>query len=76
MFFRKIVLDGSFTTRNRQLKRLFTGVALQAFQQLTGVNFIFYFGTSFFKSAGIENEFLISLATSIVNVGMTVPGIF
>lgn len=64
-----------FTTKNKQLKRLFTGVALQAFQQLTGVNFIFYFGTSFFQSAGIDNEFLISLATNIVNVGMTVPGI-
>lgn len=64
-----------FTTKNKQLKRLFTGVALQAFQQLTGVNFIFYFGTSFFQSAGIENEFLISLATNIVNVGMTIPGI-
>ena len=64
-----------FSTKNKQLKRLFTGVALQAFQQLTGVNFIFYFGTSFFQSAGIKDEFLISLATNIVNVGMTVPGI-
>lgn len=27
-------------------KRLFTGMALQALQQLTGVNFIFYYGTS------------------------------
>lgn len=26
-------------------KRLFTGIALQALQQLTGVNFIFYYGT-------------------------------
>jgi len=25
-------------------KRLFTGMALQALQQLTGVNFIFYYG--------------------------------
>ena len=28
-------------------KRLFTGMALQALQQLTGVNFIFYYGTSY-----------------------------
>lgn len=26
-------------------KRLFTGIGLQALQQLTGVNFIFYYGT-------------------------------
>jgi len=64
-----------FSTRNQQLKRLFTGIFLQAFQQLTGINFIFYFGTTFFKNSGIQNEFLIQLATNIVNVGMTVPGI-
>lgn len=63
-----------FSTKNRQLKRLFTGVFLQAFQQLTGVNFVFYFGTAFFESAGV-NGFVISLATNIVNVGCTVPGI-
>ena len=65
-----------FSRENQQLKRLFTGVFLQAFQQLTGVNFIFYYGTTFFESSGIKNSFLSSLATNIVNVGMTVPGIF
>lgn len=65
-----------FSTKNKQLKRLVTGVGLQAFQQLTGVNFIFYYGTTFFQSSGISNEFLISLATNIVNVGSTIPGIF
>ena len=65
-----------FSSHNKQRKRLITGIFLQAFQQLTGVNFIFYYGTSFFQSSGIKNEFLISLATNIVNVGMTIPGIF
>ncbi|RLV95924.1 High-affinity glucose transporter SNF3 [Spathaspora sp. JA1] len=64
-----------FKNVNRQHKRLFVGVAIQAFQQLTGINFIFYFGTQFFQSSGIENPFLIQLATNIVNVGMTFPGI-
>lgn len=63
-----------FSNKNHQLKRLTTGVLCQAFQQLTGVNFIFYFGTSFFEKAGV-NGFVISLATNIVNVGSTVPGI-
>lgn len=63
-----------FSHKNHQLKRLFTGVAIQAFQQLTGVNFIFYYGTTFFKRAGV-NGFTISLATNIVNVGSTIPGI-
>lgn len=41
-------------------------------QQLTGINFIFYFGTVFFKSLGtIKNPFLISLITTLVNVCST-----
>ena len=56
--------------------RTLTGIFLQAWQQLTGVNFIFYFGTTFFTNAGIKNPFLISIATSTVNVGMTLPGIW
>lgn len=66
-----------------------TGIWLQAMQQLTGINFIFYYGTTFFQQSGIQNPFLITIATngasratrpmpltpSVVNVGMTVPGI-
>lgn len=64
-----------FKNNNKQHKRLFMGVTIQALQQLTGINFIFYYGTEFFLRSGIENPFLIQLATNIVNVGMTVPGI-
>lgn len=46
-----------------------TGILMQMMQQLTGINFIFYFGTVFFKSLGtIDNPFLISLITTLVNV--------
>jgi SP family sugar:H+ symporter-like MFS transporter len=31
-------------------------------QQLTGINFIFYYGTTFFSSAGIKNAFIITYA--------------
>lgn len=64
-----------FRLGNSQLKRVMTGILLQAFQQLTGINFIFYYGTTFFKQSGIKNEFTITLATNIVNVGSTIPGI-
>ncbi|GAA5851648.1 hypothetical protein JCM3766R1_002015 [Sporobolomyces carnicolor] len=59
--------------RNRL--RTLTGMGLQALQQLTGINFIFYYGTSFFRNSGINNPFLITIATNVVNVGATVPGI-
>lgn len=74
-------------------KRVLTGIAIQALQQLSGINFIFYYGTTFFANSGIENPFIITststcsnqacpeltgsrvVATNVVNVGMTVPGI-
>ncbi|WPH01045.1 Hypothetical protein R9X50_00388000 [Acrodontium crateriforme] len=57
-------------------KRLATGCLLQALQQLTGVNFIFYYGTSFFTNSGIKNSFIVSMITSAVNVGSTFPGLY
>ena len=69
-------LDCFRSTDNRIRFRTLTGIFIQAWQQLTGINFIFYFGTTFFTNAGIHNPFLISIATSTVNVGMTLPGIY
>ncbi len=57
-------------------KRLFTGCALQALQQLSGVNFIFYYGTSYFRRAGFENPFTIQVITNTVNVVSTLPGLY
>lgn len=57
------------------LRRVLIGVCLQMFQQLTGVNFIFYYGTTFFQQSGIKNAFLISLITNLVNV-LTTPVAF
>ncbi|PQE25748.1 high affinity glucose transporter RGT2 protein [Rutstroemia sp. NJR-2017a BBW] len=55
------------------VRRTVVGILLQMMQQLTGINFIFYFGTVFFKSLGtIKNPFLISLVTSLVNM-LTTP---
>ncbi|TPX09317.1 uncharacterized protein E0L32_009509 [Thyridium curvatum] len=56
-------------------RRLLTGCGLQMLQQLTGVNFIMYYSTWFFKGAGINNPFLISLILNLVNVVSTMPGL-
>jgi hypothetical protein len=58
------------------LKRLLTGCGLQALQQLTGVNFIFYYGTQYFTNAGFENPFIIQVITNSVNVASTFPGLY
>ncbi|KAI9835359.1 MAG: High-affinity glucose transporter rgt2 [Thelocarpon superellum] len=57
-------------------KRLATGCMLQGLQQLTGVNFIFYYGTQFFKNSGLQDPFVDSLITNIVNVCSTFPGLY
>jgi hypothetical protein len=58
------------------LKRQLTGCGLQALQQLTGINFIFYYGTQYFKNSGIRNAFVISMITSSVNTASTLPGLY
>ena len=82
------------TTHNKICLRTLSGIFIQAWQQLTGINFIFYCkshvfytsldiyspsfsdGTNFFQASGIRDPFLISIATSIVNCFMTLPGMW
>lgn len=61
--------------RPHQLKRLATGVILQAIQQCSGINFIFYYGVNFFSRTGVSQSYLISFVTYAVNVCATIPGI-
>lgn len=58
-------------------------VWLQMFQQLTGINFIFYFGyliannsVTFFKVAGFKEPYVIQIITGLVNVFAVIPGIY
>nr|GAT56715.1 general substrate transporter [Mycena chlorophos] len=65
--------QGSIMDGNSNLRRSIVGTGLQCAQQFTGINFIFYFGTSFFQTLGtISNPFLITLITSLVNM-LTTP---
>lgn len=63
-------------TRGTVGKRLLTGCLLQALQQLTGVNFIFYYGTQYFKNAGFQNPFIIQVITNTINMASTLPGLY
>ena len=61
--------SGSLFNPSSNLRRTILGTSLQMMQQWTGVNFVFYFGTSFFQDLGtISNPFLIGLITTLVNV--------
>ena len=64
--------SGSLFNPSSNLRRTILGTSLQMMQQWTGVNFVFYFGTTFFKDLGtISNPFLIGLVTTLVNVCST-----
>ena len=63
---------GSLWKSNSNLRRTILGTSLQMMQQWTGVNFIFYYSTSFLQSTGaIGNAFLISLIFNLINVCST-----
>lgn len=64
--------SGSINKSNSNLRRTLLGAGMQMMQQLTGINFIFYFGTTFFQQLGtISEPFLIALVTTLVNVCST-----
>lgn len=68
----KHCFTGGLWHQKSNLRRTILGTSLQMMQQWTGVNFIFYFSTSFLQSTGaIENSFLISLIFNLVNVCST-----
>ena len=70
-------LDCFKNNDRKYLLRTFTGTFIQAFQQLTGINFIFYFGTQFFQSAlPGSNPFIFSVISNVVNVVSTIPGMY
>ncbi|KAI5467631.1 general substrate transporter [Mariannaea sp. PMI_226] len=56
-------------------RRTFTGCGLQMLQQLTGINFIMYYSTSFFDGAGVESPYTKSLIINVINVVSTLPGL-
>jgi SP family sugar:H+ symporter-like MFS transporter len=63
-------------TGPRMLYRTILGMVLMAGQQLTGANFFFYYGTTVFKSTGIENSYITSIILGSVNVAATIGGLW
>ncbi|KAF2444089.1 high affinity glucose transporter RGT2 [Karstenula rhodostoma CBS 690.94] len=73
----KACFEGKISAPSSNARRTTLGIFLQMMQQLTGINFIFYFGPIFFKQLGtISDPFLISLVTTLVNVLSTPVSFF
>jgi len=64
--------SGSVFKSNSNLRKTILGTSMQMMQQWTGVNFIFYYSTSFLASTGAINDpFITSIIFTVVNVGST-----
>ncbi|EEU36309.1 uncharacterized protein NECHADRAFT_102056 [Fusarium vanettenii 77-13-4] len=63
-------------TGPRMLYRTVLGITLQAGQQLTGINFFFYFGTTIFASTGLSNSYVTQLILGSVNCACTFAGLY
>ncbi|EGD76452.1 hypothetical protein PTSG_07571 [Salpingoeca rosetta] len=62
--------------RTRSLwKTLVIGITLQACQQLSGINAIFYYSSSIFKDANVNNGDVATAIAGVVNVVMTVVSV-
>jgi len=73
--------DGSWSElfTDGMWKRLAIGVALQMFQQLTGINAVMYYAPKILGASGFSDtdvKLLANAGTGVVNVLMTFPGIF
>lgn len=65
-----------FRPRHKIRLRTLTGILIMVGLQLTGLPFIFYYSTVFFKNSGIKNPFLITIATNIILSFMTPVGMW
>lgn len=65
-----------FTGSPKNFKRLLIGVFIMLFQQFTGCNYFFYYGTSLFASVGIEDSYKTAIILGIVNFAATFPSLY
>ncbi|KAM0820323.1 putative High-affinity fructose transporter ght6 [Seiridium cardinale] len=66
-----------YAFRSREVRlRTLLATTVMAFNQLTGINFFFYYGTSIFAAIGISNGYVIQVILGAVNVASTVPGLY
>ncbi|KAJ5058512.1 siderophore iron transporter mirC [Bipolaris maydis] len=56
--------------------RIAIGMGLQMFQQLTGANYFFYYGTTVFAGTGIKNSFVTQMILNGINFGVTFYGLY
>nr|QFR37090.1 MFS transporter [Cyberlindnera americana] len=62
-------------TNKRNFKRLMIGVTLMFLQQMSGIDYFFYFGTQLFSSVGIKDSYLTMILLGSVNYATSILAI-
>ena len=57
------------------LRRFLVGMVLQMMQQLTGINYFFYFGTELFEKLHVGDSFITAVILGVVNFVATFAGL-
>ncbi|CCH61072.1 hypothetical protein TBLA_0D05810 [Henningerozyma blattae CBS 6284] len=65
-----------FETHNKIFQRVIIGIMLMALQQLSGANYFFYYGTTIFKSVGLEDGFVAAIIFGVINFFATFLSIY
>lgn len=63
-------------TAPKMAYRILLAMAMQTFQQLTGANYFFYYGTTIFSGVGISNSYVTAMILGGINFGATVFGVW
>ncbi|CCH41379.1 Hexose transporter 2 [Wickerhamomyces ciferrii] len=66
----------SFVFHKQFRKRVFIGVSLMTFQQMSGVDYFFYYGTTLFKIAGVSDSYVTMIVLATVNAPISLFGIY
>lgn len=72
----KIRWTECFTGKPRLGFRLLLGCLLMFFQQASGINYFFYYGSLLFSSVGLNDSYVTSLIFSLVNFFGTIIGVY
>jgi len=65
-------LDCFKSNERKNLQRTVSGMILQAFTQLSGINFIFYYGTIFFQVSSLVNT-VVNFPTWLSSISIQIP---
>ncbi|CDK27269.1 unnamed protein product [Kuraishia capsulata CBS 1993] len=64
--------ENIFNGQPKSFQRLMVGISIASLQQLTGINYFFFYGTYLFQRAGVENPFLTAIILSLMNLVFSV----